>query len=46
MIEFFVGSVLHLVLDARVTGDRRVALVQSLCGNFACMVDAHQTSRM
>ena len=45
-IAFLVGGTLHVVLNARVMGDRRVALVQSLCCNFACMVNTHQSCGM
>jgi hypothetical protein len=46
VIEFFVGSPLHLISDSRIAGDDRVSLVQTLRGNFASVVNPHQASHM
>ncbi len=46
VIEFFIGSPLHLICDSRIAGDDRVSLVQALGGNFAGVVNTHQASHM
>lgn len=46
VVEFFIGGALNLRFDIRVAGDDGVALVQGLGGDFAGMVDPHQTGRM
>ncbi len=46
MIEFLGRRVLHLLLNSLVASDRRVALIQGLRSNFACMVYTHKPRGM
>jgi hypothetical protein len=43
VVQFLVGRFLHLLLDFVVSGDRRVTLVEALCGNLPGMIDPHQS---
>ena len=46
MIEFLIGRALHLSFDARVPRNHGVALVKSLCRNFAGVINSHESSRV
>ena len=46
MIELFICRVLHLFLYTLVARDRRVSLVQGLRGDFAGVIDTHESGCM